>query len=432
MNFFDYHNDEMMCEGVRLGEIAERVGTPAYIYSKRALLDAFHEFDSAFAGIDHLVCYSMKANSNLNVCKIFYTAGSGVDCNSGGEFFRALKAGVDPHRIIFTGVGKTEEEMRMVLQHDVMMIKVESFEELNVLNDVAASMSNGLSEKKIAPVGIRINPDVDPKTHPYISTGLSENKFGIEASQALNAYELAASLPNLRITGIDMHIGSQITQVEPFVEACNKMAELTAKLKQRGIVLEHFDIGGGLGVSYNGSNSGSNPGSDSPTPRQFADSLRPVLKHVGCKILFEPGRFLTANAGILVTKVLYTKQNKKKNFVIVDAAMNDLLRPSLYNAFHEIKPVKKTKNETITADIVGPVCESGDFLAKNREIQKSKRGELLAVMSAGAYGFVMSSNYNSRRRAAEVIVDGTKFFIARERETYDNLVQNEHLIDGLK
>jgi diaminopimelate decarboxylase len=420
---FEYRQNEMMCEDVRIADIAQHAGTPVFIYSKRALLNAFHEFDSAFTGIDHLVCYSMKANSNLNVCRIFYTAGSGVDCNSGGEFFRALKAGVDPQRIIFTGVGKTEEEMRMVLQYNVMMIKVESQEELHVLNDVAGSMSKGLFEKKIAPIGIRVNPDVDPKTHPYISTGLSENKFGIEASQALNAYELAASLPNLRIVGIDMHIGSQITKVEPFVEACNKMAELAAELKRRGITLQHFDIGGGLGVSYNGN--------DSPTPKQFAEALTPVLKKVGCKILFEPGRFLTANAGVLVTKVLYTKQNKKKNFVIVDAAMNDLLRPSLYNAFHEIKPVRKTKGETITADIVGPVCESGDFLAKNREIQKSKRSELLAVMSAGAYGFVMSSNYNSRRRAAEVIVDGGTFFIARERETFDDLVKNERLIKEL-
>ncbi|MDE3056436.1 MAG: diaminopimelate decarboxylase, partial [Bacteroidota bacterium] len=353
----------------------------------------------------------------LNVCRILYTAGSGVDCNSGGEFFRALKAGVDPRKIIFTGVGKTEEEMLMVLQHDIMMIKVESFEELNVLNNVAASL------KKIAPIGIRINPDVDAKTHPYISTGLSENKFGIEASQALKAYERAASFPNLRVVGIDMHIGSQITQVEPFVEACRKMAELATELERRGITLQHFDIGGGLGVSYNDN--------DSPTPRHYAEALIPVLKNIGRKILFEPGRFLTANAGILLTKVLYTKQNKKKNFIIVDAAMNDLLRPSLYNAFHEIKPVKKTKNETITADIVGPVCESGDFLAKSREIQTSGRGELLAVMSAGAYGFVMSSNYNSRRRAAEVIVDGAKFFIARERETFDDLVKNEHLIHEL-
>ena len=425
MQYFNYDNNEMMCEDVRVAEIAERIGTPTYIYSKRALLDAFHEFDSAFAGIDHLVCYSMKANSNLNVCKIFYTAGSGVDCNSGGEFFRALKAGVDPHRIIFTGVGKTEEEMRMVLEHNVMMIKVESFEELDVLNKVAGSM------KKIAPIGIRVNPDVDAKTHPYISTGLSENKFGIEASQALNAYEHAASLPNLRIVGIDMHIGSQITKVEPFVEACGKMAELAKELKRRGIALQHFDVGGGLGVSYNGSNPGSSSGSDSPTPRHYAEALIPVLKNIGCQILFEPGRFLTASAGILLTKVLYTKQNKKKNFIIVDAAMNDLLRPSLYNAFHEIKPVKKTKNETITADIVGPVCESGDFLAKGREIQTSGRSELLAVMSAGAYGFVMSSNYNSRRRAAEVIVDGDKFFIARERETFDDLVKSEHLIDEL-
>ncbi|HTR80263.1 MAG TPA: diaminopimelate decarboxylase, partial [Bacteroidota bacterium] len=299
---FRYEKGTMVCEDVPLAEIAASVGTPAYIYSKASLIDAFNEFDGPFSAIDRLVCYSMKANSNLNVCRILYDAGCGIDCNSGGEFYRALKAGIDPRKIIFTGVGKTEEEIRMVLQHPIIMLKVESIEELHLVDAVAGEL------KVKAPIGIRVNPDVDAKTHPYISTGLSENKFGIEPSQAREAYAMAASLPNLRIVGIDMHIGSQITQPGPFVDACRKLASFAHELKQKGITLEHFDIGGGLGVSYDGSSSS--------TPTDLARELLPVLKSVGCKILFEPGRFLTARSGVLMTKVLYTKRNNKKNFLI--------------------------------------------------------------------------------------------------------------------
>ncbi|MGA7161453.1 MAG: diaminopimelate decarboxylase [Bacteroidota bacterium] len=414
---FRYENKDMFCENVRVADVAKDVGTPAYIYSKASLVHSFREFDSAFSGIDHLVCYSMKANSNLNVCRIFYDAGSGIDCNSGGEFYRALKAGVDPHRIVFTGVGKTAEEIRMVLQHPVIMLKVESLQELHLVNAIAGEL------KIKAPIGIRVNPDVDPKTHPYISTGLSENKFGIESSQAVQAFELASSMPNLRPVGIDMHIGSQITEAGPFVEACKKLAEAAALVKSRGITLSHFDVGGGLGISYDRSASTS--------PSQLAKDLLPILRSTGCKILFEPGRFLTAKAGILAAKVLYTKQNRKKNFIVVDAAMNDLLRPSLYKAFHEIKPVRQKSDETIIADIVGPICESGDFFAHKREIQKSEQGDLLAVMSAGAYSFAMSSNYNQRRRAPEVIVDANKYYVVRERETYEDLIAKERLIDEL-
>jgi diaminopimelate decarboxylase len=416
-DIFHYSNGELLCEDVPIAAIAESVGTPAYIYSKASLLQAFHEFDNPFSGIDRLICYSMKANSNLNVCRILYDAGSGIDCNSGGEFYRALKAGVDPRKIIFTGVGKTEEEIRMVLQHPIIMLKVESIEELHLVDAVAGDL------RVKAPIGIRVNPDVDPKTHPYISTGLSENKFGIETSQALEAYTLAGSLQNLRIVGIDMHIGSQITQVGPFIEACRKLALFAGALKDRGVSLEHFDIGGGLGISYDGGSS--------TTPEDLARELLPVLKVVGCKVLFEPGRFLTARAGVLVTKVLYTKQNNKKNFLIVDAAMNDLVRPSLYKAFHEIRPVAQTARGTIVADIVGPICESSDYLAQGREIQKCAQGDLLAVMSAGAYSFAMSSNYNQRRRAPEVIVDGKRFFTVRARETYEDLVSGELLVPEL-
>jgi diaminopimelate decarboxylase len=414
---FTYENKEMYCEGVKIADIVRAIGTPAYIYSKASFVESFREFDTAFSAVDHLVCYSLKANSNLNVCRIFYDAGSGIDCNSGGEFFRAIKAGVDPHRVVFTGVGKTEEEIRSVLQHPIIMLKVESLQELHLINTIAGELNIK------APVGIRINPDVDAKTHPYISTGLSENKFGIDSSQAIHSFELAASLPNLRPVGIDMHIGSQITSAGPFIEACKKLAELAAALKGRGIALSHFDVGGGLGISYDRGTSTS--------PRELAKELLPILKGVGCKILFEPGRFLTANAGILATKVLYTKQNRDKNFIIVDAAMNDLLRPSLYKAFHQIKPVVQKSSGTIVADIVGPVCESGDFFAQGREIEKSEQGDLLAVMSAGAYSFVMSSNYNQRRRAPEVIVDGTNYYVVRERETYEDLTAKEHLIPNL-
>jgi len=417
MEHFHYKDDFLFCEDISIADVAKSTGTPVYIYSKASFLEAFKEFDSPFAGIDRLVCYSMKANSNLNVCRILYDAGSGIDCNSGGEFYRALKAGVDPRKIIFTGVGKTEQEIRMVLQHPIIMLKVESIQELHLVDAVAGEL------KTKAPIGIRVNPDVDPKTHPYISTGLSENKFGIESRQALEAYGLAATLPNLRIVGVDMHIGSQITQVGPFVEACRKLALFAEELNHRGIRLEHFDIGGGLGISYDGGTSS--------TPAELAKELLPVLKGVGCKVLFEPGRFLTARAGALVTRLLYTKQNNKKNFYIVDAAMNDLVRPSLYRAYHEIRPVHRTSIGSLKADIVGPICESGDFLAKGREIQKSEQGDLFAVMSAGAYSFAMSSNYNQRRRAAEVMVSGKNFYTVRERETYDDLVAGEHLVPEL-
>ena len=417
LHHFRYRNKKMFCENVSVADIVEEVGTPAFIYSKRTFLDAFHEFDSAFSEIDHLVCYSMKANSNINLCNMLAKAGSGIDCNSGGEFFRAMKAGVDPRKLIFTGVGKTEEEIRYVLEHDVLMFKVESRSEMRAINTIAGEMG------KKAPIGIRINPDVDPHTHPYIATGLSENKFGIDSALAFDAFKLAASLPNLRIVGIDMHIGSQITDVGPFVEACTKMAMLTLELKKAGHNIRHFDIGGGLAIPYKVERPA--------TPKDLADAIIPILNVIDCKILFEPGRYIVGNAGILVTKVLYTKKHKKKNFLIVDAGMNDLIRPSLYDAYHKIRCVSLKKEETMVADIVGPVCESGDFFARDREICKCAQGDLLSIMSAGAYGFVMSSNYNQRRRAPEIIVDGNKFYVARARETYEDLMSKELLIEEL-
>lgn len=417
LHHFRYKSKEMFCEGARITDIVAAVGTPAYIYSKQTFLDAYKEFDLAFSSIDHLVCYSMKANSNLSLCSVLAKAGSGIDCNSGGEFYRALKAGVDPQKVIFTGVGKTEDEIRYVLQYDILMFKVESRSELRAINAIAGEMG------KKAPVGIRINPDVDPHTHPYIATGLSENKFGIDSSLAFDAFKLAASLPNLRIVGIDMHIGSQIMTIDPFVEACTKMAMLTLELKKAGYKITHFDMGGGMAIPYKVEKPAS--------PGELAEAIVPILNVIDCKIVFEPGRYIVGNAGILATRVLYTKKHKKKNFLIVDAGMNDLLRPSLYDAYHKIRCVSLRKEETMVADIVGPVCESGDFFARDREICKCSQGDLLAIMSAGAYGFVMSSNYNQRRRPPEVIVDGEKFYVVRERETYEDLISKEQLIGEL-
>jgi diaminopimelate decarboxylase len=417
MNQFKHKSGKLFCEHIKLEDIADAVGTPAYVYSKKMLLDSFTELDSAFSGIDHKVFYSMKANSNLNIARILYNAGAGLDCNSGGEVYRALKAGADPKRIILAGVGKTEEDIRFALESNILMFKVESRSEMRKINQIAGELG------KIAPIGIRINPDVDPQTHPYISTGLSENKFGIDSSLAFDAFNLVKSLPNLKAVGIDTHIGSQITNIEPFVETAMRMAVLTLELKRAGFEIQHLDIGGGLGIRYN---------KEKPiTPKQFAAAVIPKLQITDCQIIIEPGRFISGNAGILLTKVIYTKKHKEKNFFIVDAGMNDLIRPALYDAYHHIQCVNLKNEGSVVADIVGPVCESGDFFGKNREICKLVQDDLLAVMSAGAYGYVMSSNYNARPRIPEVIVSGGQFYVVTERETYEDLVRKEKLIDEL-
>lgn len=410
--YFTYKDQLLHCEETSVSEIIRQNGTPTYIYSKKYFVEAYREFDEAFRDVQHKIFYAAKSNFNLSVIKTFLELGSGVDVNSEGELYRALKAGAKPENIILTSVGKTKNEIKLGLEHDVLMIKAESEQEIYLINEIASSMS------KIARVAIRVNPDVDARTHPYISTGLSENKFGVNSETALKIFRMQSELKNIKFTGIDMHIGSQITDVSPFVEAVEKLANLFLILKKEGIELKHFDIGGGIGIQYN-----------DETPfsiKDFAEAILPILKSLNCEIIFEPGRYLTANAGILVTEVLYTKKNQKKNFLVVDAAMTDLLRPSIYSAYHHIQPVNvdETKEE-ITADIVGPVCESGDFLAKERTIQKSKRGDLLAVMSAGAYGMVMASNYNARRRPVEVLVDGENFSIVRGRETFDHLLFDE-------
>ena len=410
--YFTYKENQLHCEDVTVSEIIIQTGTPTYIYSKKYFVDAYKEFDEAFNEIPHKIFYAAKSNFNLNVIKTFLNLGSGVDVNSEGELYRALKAGAKPENIILTSVGKTKREIELGLENDVLMIKAESEQEVYLINEIAASMD------KIARVAIRVNPDVDAKTHPYISTGLSENKFGVDSETALKVFRMQDELKNIRFTGIDMHIGSQITSLSPFVEAVEKLAKLFIILKKEGIELKHFDVGGGIGILYK---------DEKPFPiKEYAKAILPILKNLNCEIIFEPGRYLTANAGILVTEVLYTKQNQNKNFLVVDAAMTDLLRPSIYGAYHHIQPVKKDEvRGEIVADIVGPVCESGDFLAKERAIQKSEHGDLLAVMSAGAYGMVMASNYNARRRPAEILVDGNSFSIIRNRETFDHLLFDE-------
>lgn len=413
--FIKYKNNELFIENVKVSELIKQFGTPLYVYSKNHFINQYKKFDNAFSEIDHQVFYAMKSNFNLSVINTFVQLGSGVDVNSEGELFRALKTGISPTKLILTGVGKTKDEIRLGLDKKVMMIKAESEEEVELINKIASEMN------VIAPVALRVNPDVDAKTHPYISTGLSKNKFGIDSSTALSIYRRRNEFKNIQFTGIDMHIGSQITTIEPFVEAISKMSELYFQLRDEGLELKHFDVGGGIGVQYNNEKSF--------TLEEFAERTIPLFKKLNCKILFEPGRYLTANGGILLTEVLYNKQNGNKKFIIVDAAMNDLLRPSIYQAYHHIQPIEQHKDRIdIVADIVGPVCETGDYFARDREIIKTYSGEFLAIMSAGAYGMTMSSNYNARRRPPEIIVDKENVFVSRSRETFDHLLWDEKIM----
>jgi len=410
--YFKYKNNELFCENVSLKELAKEYGTPLYVYSKNFFTDRYKELDAAFSAVKHRIYFASKSNFNLNVIKTFYDLGSGIDVNSAGEFYRAVKAGVNPKDMLLTGVGKTDEEIRLGLENGVMVIKAESLEEIYVINKIAKELN------LIAPVAIRVNPDVDAQTHPYISTGLAENKFGIDSVYAYDMFLECSKLDNVELTGIDMHIGSQITTVDPFVEATIRMAELYKKIKTAGINLKHFDIGGGIGVIYNNENPFS--------VKEFAEKLIPVFMQLDAEILFEPGRFLTANGGTLLADVLYTKSNSLgKNFVVINAAMTDLLRPSLYKSYHHVQPVEKIDNVDFVADIVGPVCETGDYIAKEREITMVSRGDTLAIMSAGAYGMVMSSNYNGRRRPAEILVDGKEYKTIRSRETFEHLIYDE-------
>ena len=418
MHDFQYQQDELYCEECPIKEIAREVGTPFYLYSLNTMESHFRAFQSAFSKVDHLICFSAKANSNIAILRIFTRMGGGVDVVSGGEIFRAMKAGASPNRIVYSGVGKREEEIEYALELPILMFNVESTQELVRMDQIAGRM------KIKAPVALRVNPDVDPKTHPYISTGLKKNKFGINIQKSLDDYRLANTLPNVKVIGVSCHIGSQLTEVGPFVEAVQRLRELVLKLRAEGMNIKYMDIGGGLGITYNLE--------EPPHPQDYANALMKELGDINCTLVLEPGRVIVGNAGVLIAKVLYTKEGEEKNFIIVDAAMNDLIRPSLYGSYQRIQPVRKVERGEMLADVVGPICESGDFLAKDRKLPKLEQGDLLAVMSAGAYGFSMSSNYNSRPRAAEVLVSKDKYFVIREREDYADLIQGETIPGFLK
>ncbi|MCK5421464.1 MAG: diaminopimelate decarboxylase [Deltaproteobacteria bacterium] len=417
MHDFQYHQNELYCDEVPINKIADKVGTPFYLYSNHTLENHFKVFDSAFSGIDHLTCFSVKANSNLTVLKIFVNLGGGVDIVSGGELFRALNSGVDPSKVVFSGVGKGIKELEYALEAGILMFNVESTQELTTINQVAQRIG------RKAKIALRVNPHIDPQTHPYISTGLKKNKFGIEINQALEDYREAKKLKHIEIVGVDCHIGSQITELQPFVETLRKVKELVLTLRQEAIEIQYVDLGGGLGITYHQEQP--------PHPREYASALIKEMQDINCTLILEPGRVIAGNAGILVTKVLYLKKGTEKTFVTVDAAMNDLIRPSLYGAFQGIQPIVKTEGEEMVADIVGPICESGDFLAKERTIPCLKPGDLIAVMSAGAYGFTMSSNYNSRPRVPEVLAREKEFYVIRERESYEDLIRGEMIPEFL-
>jgi diaminopimelate decarboxylase len=377
------------------------------------LANHFRAFDEAFSGVPHLICFAVKSNPSMAVLRLLCREGAGADIVSGGELFRALRAGIDPKKIVYAGVGKRRDEIEYALKMDILMFNVESGEELVAIDRAAGEM------RTRARIALRVNPDIDPRTHPYISTGLKENKFGIAIDRALEQYQMARSLPNVDIIGIHQHIGSQITEIQPFVDAITRVTTFVEDLRQAGINIQYLNIGGGLGITYKDETP--------PLPKDMAQAIRPLLTRCGCTIVMEPGRAIVGNAGILVTSVLYHKQSEKA-FLIVDAGMNDLIRPSLYEAYHEIRPVSlPVATQQVVVDIVGPICESGDFLAKDRAMPDMKQSELLAVMGAGAYGFSMSSNYNSRPRVAEVMVRGNEYFVVRERETYNDLVRGEKL-----
>ena len=414
MHHFTYREDELYCEDVAVQKIAAEIGTPFYLYSHATLTRHFKAFSEAFAGMQKLICFSAKANTNLAVLKLFATAGCGLDIVSGGELFRGIQAGFTPDRIVYSGVGKRIDEIDYALKSDILMFNLESLDELQLINQRAGQLNQR------ARIAIRVNPDVDPKTHPYISTGLKKNKFGIDTAAALEGYRLAGNLENIEVVGIDCHIGSQITEAGPFEDALQSIKALVLQLKSDlGIQIQYMDMGGGLGITY----ADETP----PSLEEYAKAFLKNLKGMGLTLILEPGRVLVGNAGILVTRVLYQKAGKGKNFIIVDAGMNDLMRPTLYNAFHAIEPIVRTQAPLTVADVVGPICESGDFLGVDRNLTEVSADDLLVVMSTGAYGFVMSSNYCSRPRVAEVMVKNNQYHVVKERETYQDLVKGESI-----
>ena len=414
MHHFTYREEGLYCEDVAVQKIAAKIGTPFYLYSHATLTRHFKAFSEAFAGIEKLICFSAKANTNLAILKLFATAGCGLDIVSGGELFRGIQAGFTPDRIVYSGVGKRIDEIDYALKSDILMFNLESLDELKLISQRAGRLN------RRARIAIRVNPDVDPKTHPYISTGLKKNKFGIDTAAALEGYRLAGSLENIEVIGIDCHIGSQITEAGPFEDALKSIKILVLQLKSDlGIQIQYIDMGGGLGITY----ADETP----PSLKEYAKAFLKNLEGMGLTLILEPGRVLVGNAGILVTRVLYKKAGKGKNFIIVDAGMNDLMRPTLYNAFHAIEPIVRTQTLLTVADVVGPICESGDFLGVDRNLTEASADDLLAVMSTGAYGFVMSSNYCSRPRVAEVMVKNNQYHVVKERETYQDLVKGESI-----
>src|SRR6516164_3810932 len=410
MHYFEYRGDELYCEDVPLEKIASEVGTPTYIYSERTLSRHVRVFDEAFQSVPHLICYAVKANSNIHLLRRFGEWGTGFDIVSGGELFRVLRAGASPEKVIFAGVGKTADEIRYALDAGILFFNVESPAELELIHVIARDTG------RHARVSIRANPDVDPQTHPYISTGMQKHKFGISLPEARELYRGARQLPNIDIVGVQCHLGSQITQMGPFEEALGSLREFILELKAEGLTLKYLDFGGGLGISYNGEVP--------PSPAAYGSAVAKATKDLGLTIVLEPGRVIVGNAGILLTRVLLRKNQGPKKFLVVDAGMNDLIRPALYGSHHQIWPVVERAGKE-TVDVVGPVCESADFLAKDRELAVLEPGELLAVMSAGAYGFSLSSNYNSRPRVPEVLVSGNTYQVIRKRETYEDLIRLE-------
>jgi diaminopimelate decarboxylase len=414
---FAYRDGELYAEDVPVGRLCEEHGTPLYIYSRAAAVAAFRAMDEVFADLDHLTCYSVKSNANLAVLRALAASGAGADVVSGGELFRALRAGIDPRRTVFAGVGKTRQEIGDALDAGILLFNVESMPEAHAIESVAASRHTR------APVALRVNPDVDPDTHEHITTGKKGTKFGMDLGRAVEHFKEAATLPHLDVRGVHAHIGSQITDVEPFRAAMELLVQLVEALRNNGLTIEFLNIGGGLGIAYR---------DETPVePAAYAAAIRPLARACGCRLILEPGRFVTGNAGILCATALYRKETDSKRFLIVDAAMNDLVRPALYDSWHRILPVRESGRDVEVVDVVGPVCEAGDFLAKEREIPRVEEGELVAVFSAGAYGFVMASNYNARPRAAEVLVAGERAHLVRRRETYEDLVRGEVIPEGL-
>lgn len=415
MHYFAYKDDRLCAEEVALPDLAGRIGTPFYAYSARTLRRHFKVFSEAFAGTDHLVCYSVKSLSNLSVLKLFESMGAGFDIVSAGELMRCLRAGADPRKIVFSGVGKTDDEIAAALAAGILMFNVESRQELYRVAEVARRM------RRRAPVSLRVNPDLDPGTHPHISTGHRASKFGVPLSQVFEYYAEARRLSELELVGLSTHIGSQITEMEPFSEAAGKVAGIVKRLRADGVALKYLDIGGGVAIPYQ---------EEPPPLAAYAAAILAPLEGIGLKIISEPGRVIVGNAGILVTRVLYIKETDVKRFVVVDGAMNDLIRPVLYEAYHAIWPVQRRPEvPMVVADVVGPICESGDFFARDRELPEPRQGDLLALMSTGAYGFVMASNYNSRPRAAEVLIDADQAHVVRERESLEDLIRGEHLVE---